>query len=301
MSNLRDIDLNLLVVLDALLEERNVTRAAKRLGLGQSATSSALKRLRTTFGDELLVISGRQLQLTMRARELKPQIHSLLGQIESALAETAFNPAASGRRFVVAAADFVTVTLLPRFLARVHDVAPNLRIEMIELSPTTVDALTLGDIDVAILPRMDEVPGSFLSRSLFQERLVCVAAKKHPRIHGSLDLNAFRAERRAVYETGRSYLAVGEKQLNKVKGEIPPAVTCPSFLALLSIVGATDMIALVQERLAQAFLKQFGLQCLPPPFATKVLDVCLFWAGVRNSDPAHRWFREQLVEAAREL
>lgn len=301
VQNLRTLDLNLLVVLDALLEEGNVTRAAKRLGLGQSATSSALKRLRAALGDELLVLSGRQMHLTMRSRELKPQIHSLLGQIETALAAPAFDPSVSRRRFVIASADFITVTLLPGFLARVHAAAPHIGFEMIELSSSTVEALVLGDIDAAILPRVAAVPGNLFARSLFRERIVCIAAKKHPRIRGSLDLETFHAERRAAYQTGRSLTAVGEQQLREISDGSPPAVTCPSFLALLSVVGATDMVAIVQERLALAFQKQAGLQVLEPPFATQALDVSLLWAGIHNSDPAHRWFREQLVETARDL
>ncbi len=301
MQDLRTLDLNLLVVLDALLEEGNVTRAAKRLGLGQSATSSALKRLRAALGDELLVLSGRQMHLTVRSRELKPKIHSLLGQIGTALAAPAFDPSASTRRFVIAAADYVTATLLPRFLARVHAAAPHMRFEMIELSPSTVEALGLGDIDTVIMPRVDAVPGNLFARSLFRERIVCIAAKKHPRIHGSIDRATFHAERRAAFQTGRSFMSVGEQQLREISDGSPPAVTCPSFLALLSVVGTTDLVAIVQERLALAFQKQAGLQVLEPPFATRALDVSLLWAGIHNSDPAHLWFREQLAETARGL
>jgi LysR family transcriptional regulator, nod-box dependent transcriptional activator len=301
MQNLRMLDLNLLVALDALLEEGNVTRAARRLGLGQSATSSALKRLRAALGDELLVLSGRQMHLTVRSRELKPKIHSLLAQIETALTASAFDPSVSRRRFVIAGADYVTVTLLPRFLARVHAASPHMRFEMIELSSSTVEALGHGDIDAAILPRVDAVPENLFARSLFRERVVCIAAKKHPRIHGSLDLETFHAERRAAFQTGRSYIGVGEQQMRAIGDGNPPAVTCPSFLALLSVVGATDMVAIVQERLAMAFQKQAGLQVLEPPFATRSLDVSLLWAGIHNADPAHRWFREQLAETARGL
>ena len=278
-----------------------MTRAAKRLDLGQSATSSALKRLRAALGDDLLVLSGRQMHLTVRSRELKPKIHSLLAQIETALASSAFNPSVSRRRFVIAGADYVTVTLLPRFLAQVHAAAPHMRFEMIELSPSTVEALGLGDIDAVIMPRVDAVPGNLFVRSLFRERIVCIAAKKHPRIHGSIDRATFHAERRAAFQTGRSFMSVGEQQLREISDGSPPAVTCPSFLALLSVVGATDMVAIVQERLARAFQKQAGLQVLEPPFATRALDVSLYWAGIHNSDPAHRWFREQLAETARGL
>jgi DNA-binding transcriptional LysR family regulator len=301
LQNLRTLDLNLLVVLDALLEEGNVTRAAKRLGLGQSATSSALKRLRAALGDELLVLSGRQMHLTMRSRDLKPKIHSLLGQIEAALAASAFDPSVSRRKFVIAGADYVTVTLLPRFLARVQAAAPHMRFEIIELSTSTVEALGLGGIDAVILPRVDAAPGNLFARSLFRERIVCIAAKKHPRIRGSLDLETFHAERRAAFQTGRSFMSVGEQQLLEIRDGSPPVVTCPSFLALLSVVGATDMVAIVQERLARAFQKQARLQVLEPPFATRALDVSLFWAGIHNSDPAHRWFREQLAETARSI
>jgi DNA-binding transcriptional LysR family regulator len=301
VQSLRTLDLNLLVALDALLEEGNVTRAAKRLGLGQSATSSALKRLRVALGDELLVLSGRQMHLTVRSCELKPKIHSLLAQIETALSASEFDPSVSRRRFVIAGADYVTVTLLPKFLARVHAAAPHMRFEMIELSSSTVEALGHGDIDAAILPRIDAVPGTLFARSLFRERIVCIAAKKHPRIRGSLDLETFKAEQRAAFQTGRSYIGVGEQQMRAIGNSSPPAVTCPSFLALLSVVGATDMVAIVQERLALAFQEQAGLQVLKPPFATRALDVSLLWAGIHNSDPAHRWLRERLAETARGL
>lgn len=297
---IKDIDLNLLRVLDILLKEQSVTRAAAKLNLTQSAVSSSLKRLRVAFGDELLVLVGRRMQLTPRAEALRPRIADVITQIEDVISSEVFEPARSERNFVIASADYTMLTLVPALLAFIRREAPGIRIKVLDLGERTMPELAAGRIDVIIAPRAALANTGLRSRSLFSERLVCIAARGHPAvIKGRIDSTAFRNLPHVLYQPGRDTSAsAAATQLRKQRVGIDVLATCPSFASLAFLVGATDAIALLQERLARIFQKPAKLQILPSPIKTEPLDIALFWAANQNSDPAHKWMREAISEAS---
>lgn len=294
----KDLDLNLLFVLDVLLREQHVTRAAGRLNLTQSAVSSALKRLRIAFDDDLLVLVGRKMQLTPRAEALKPKITGLITQIEQTIAEDKFDPRKSDHRFVIASADYTTFTLLPPLLKLMEQEAPGMRIQVFDISDHTMSDMLLGKIDAIIAPRSRLFGEGLRSRTLFKEKLVCIAARRHPAIKGSIDLATFQKFPHVRYQPGREISVSAEAmQLKKQRVESSTLLTCPSFAALPFLVGATSALALVQERLARQFQHAARLQILPPPVRTETLHISLFWAPSQNSDPAHIWLRDAIARA----
>jgi len=295
---LKDIDLNLLRVLDVLLKEQNVTRAAAKLNLTQSAASSSLKRLRVAFGDELLVLVGRQMHLTPRAEALRPSVAAIIAQIEDVISPEAFEPTRSERNFVIASADYTTLTLVPALLALIRREAPGMRIKVLDLGERTMPELAAGRIDAIVAPRSALSSAGLRSRSLFSERLVCVAARRHRAIKGRIDSAAFRSLPHVLYQPGRdTSVSAAAMQLRKQRIDVDVLATCPSFASLAFMVGATDAIALLQERLAQKFEKPAQLQILPPPVKTEPLDIALFWTANQNSDPAHKWMRAAIAKA----
>ena len=300
--SLQNMDLNLLKTLDVLLEEQSVTNASVRLGLSQPATSSALGRLRVMFEDELLVLVGRKMYMTPRAETLQPQIRTLLSQIEATLTPEHFDPATSERHFTFASADYISLVLLPPLLKHLEKVAPKMRIQVIDLSKGSVSDAIQGKIDGLISPR-DALPRDGLqSRTLFQERLVCIARRGHPEIDGKIDLTTFQRLLHARYQTEREVSLSSEaRQLKSKRINSTPLITCPSFLALPFLVSATDAIALVQERLALQFQKPARLQIVTPPLKTDPLDLCLFWTARQNTDAPHKWLRDAMSHIARKI
>lgn len=294
----KDLDLNLLIVLDVLLKEQHVTRAAGRLNLTQSAVSSALKRLRLAFNDDLLVLVGRKMRLTPRAEALMPKITALIAQIEQTIAEDKFDPLQSDHRFVIASADYTTFTLLPPLLKLMEQQAPRMRVQVFDISDHTIADMLLGKIDAIIAPRSRLFGEGLRSRTLFKEKLVCIASKKHPAVKGTIDLATFQRFPHVRYQPGREVSISAEAmQLKKQRVNSSAFLTCPSFAALPFLVGATSALALVQERLARQFEQAAKLQILPPPVRTDPLHISLFWAPSRNSDPAHVWLRDAIARA----
>lgn len=298
----KNLDLNLLIVLDILLKEQNVTRAAGRLNLTQSAVSSALKRLRLAFDDDLLVLVGRRMQMTPRAEMLKPRISALIAQIDATVAPDKFDPELSDHRFVIASADYMTVTLVPALLKLMQKEAPSMRLQVLDLADRTMPDMLLGKIDVIIAPRSRLFSEGLQSRTLFKEKLVCIAARRHPTIKGTIDITTFRKLPHVRYQPGREAAVSAEAmQLKRQRVEPSVLLTCPSFAALPFLVGATSAIALVQERLARRFQNVAGLQIMPPPVKTEILDIALFWASNRNSDVAHIWFRDAIARVSQKI
>lgn len=298
--SLRNLDLNLLRVLDVLLKEQNVTRAAAKLNLTQSAVSSALKRLRHAFGDDLLVLVGRQMQLTPRAVSLRPGIAAIIARIEEAISPEEFDPGRSERNFVIASADYTTLTLVPELLALMRREAPGMRLKVLDLGERTMPELGAGRIDCIVAPRSALSNAGLRSRSLFSERLVCIAARGHDDIKGRIDSATFRRLPHVLYQPGRySAVSAAALQLRKRRLDVDVLATCPSFASLAFLVGATDAIALLQERLARKFEMPARLQILPPPLKTEPLDIALFWAANQNSEAAHKWMRDAISRAGR--
>lgn len=301
--NLAALDLNLLVVLEALLGERHVTRAAARLGLSQSATSHALARLRRLLGDPLLVRDGQALVPTVRAAALAPRLADALGSLRAALAPPArFDPATARRRFTLGLADYSQFVLLPPLLARLSALAPHVDLVAQDYSPGRLDELDVTVAPDRSIARSDPLgPGrtpALRARRLFRERYVCLARRGHPRIGKRLDLATFAALPHAFIAPRGTPGGVVDDALAERGLSRRVALMIQHFLVAPYAVAGSDLVITLAERLALAFVDHLPLAIHEPPLALPRFTMQLYWHERHHLDPAHRWLRQQLIEVA---
>lgn len=297
--DLKGLDLNLLRVLDAALETRHVTRAARRLGMSQSALSHAMSRLREALGDELLVRGPGGLVPTARAEAMAVPLRAALTSLSETLsAPTPFEPAASTRTFRIAAADYAQFVLLPPLLARVQAEAPGVCVWVtpVPAGDALPAALASGEIDLAIgvTATMGAAPGLF-ERALFEERFVCLVRADHPTVGETLTLEQYVALPHAfIAPRGRAGGAVdtalAERGLSR-----NIAVAVPHFLTMPHVIAASDLIVTLAARVAHAFAAMMPLRILPPPLPLPPFRIGATWHERHQRDPGHAWLRERLA------
>ena len=297
--NLAAVDLNLLVTLEALLAERSVTRAARRLGLSQPAVSHALQRLRDLFGDPLLVRAGGALQPTERALALSAPLGSALEAVRRALdGPAAFEPATARRSFAVSTADHGSFVLLPELWATLNTAAPGVDVSVrVDTVDQGMRELADGELDLLIGPYHREVPGYHRQR-LLHERFVCVLRKGHPAARGELTLDAWLAlPHLLVAPRGRPGSAVDEA-LAALGRTRRVGLMVPQFLVAPHVVAASDLVWTAPERMARAYAKLLPLTVLPVPIALEGFTVWQSWHERRHRDPGHAWLRQRVHAVA---
>lgn len=301
--NLRGIDLNLLVALDALLAERNVTRAGHRLSLSQPAMSAALARLRRLLDDPLLVRSGRVLQPTPFAESLADPVRDILSRVEHTLAQRLrFDPATDTRKFSVVASDYATVILLRPLFERLADQAPRARVAVAPFSPDFEDDLRRDQADLLIVPK--EVAGDkladFPSMTLFTDRFVCAVWRSHPGIGTAITLEQLSELPYLTYGAGTLSSFV-DVQLDNLGITRQVEVTTQSFVIAPFLLRRTQFFAMVQERLAREVAEAADIRLLEPPVDLMPITEVMFWHPRHTSDPGHQWLRLQLASLAARL
>lgn len=308
--NLQSIDLNLLVILEALVEECNVTRAAKRVGLSQPAMSNALARLRRTFDDPLLVRTAEGMIPTPAAQALIIPVRQALAQLREALEEKAiFDPTATERTFHLLTSDYAEITLVAPLLQtlqtlRVNEGLIKLRIQRprsVFEPPSTSSLADSFDLAVGFYPDALALDARLHSALLWEEQNVCIVSAKHPTIKGKLSLKQFaEAEHVALFYKPQGPGVVDT--LLAQKGHTRKiTVQSPHFASLPFIVSGTNLIATVPERMAKQFARLVKLQVLPVPLDLPAFRLTLLWHQRHHSDPAHRWLRQTLIETAARL
>jgi DNA-binding transcriptional LysR family regulator len=285
------IDLNLLAVLGALLEHRNVTRAGERLRLSQPTISGALARLRQHFGDELLVRSGREYQLTPLASGLLPAVREALGQVERTLSVPAgFDPPTSLRRFSIAISA-QSVLALSGQLRRVHELAPGVRLDMWPITTTLMEAgHSLLGYDVLIGPEGFRADGN--PEVLLRDRIVYVADPANPRLRDGQDRFTVEDLARLPHAAARlPQSGLVTSALDRL-GVTPRVVaTTGGWLTLPFLVAGTDLVAAVPERLARRVSGAAGVTVTEPPFGTIELVEAAWWHPMHATDPSLTWLR----------
>jgi DNA-binding transcriptional LysR family regulator len=294
------LDLNLLVVLQALLAERNVTRAARRVGLSQSAASHALGRLRQVLGDPLLVRSGRRLDLTPRAVALVPALERGLAELASAVSgEPLFDPRTARRSFTVAMADHGQAVLLAPVLARLRRQAPGFDLAVVGF-PSSLELMDAGTVDLAVLASLP-LPSGFTSRRLYSDGFVCIVRRGHPTVTGPrLSLRQYLALDHLVVAPAGSPGSMVDDQLERRGLARRIAVRVSSFLAAPVVVTQTDLVSTGPDRLLRPLAARFPIRVLAPPFRLPRFDLHLVWHTRRDHDPAHRLLRDVFVAASAE-
>lgn len=295
--NLSGVDLNLLVVLEALMNERSVSRAAKAVGLSQPATSNALARLRRLVGDPLLVRRGHAMVPTPRALELAGHVHAGLGHLRTALeGPAAFDATRSERSFTIATTDYAAFVVVGPLMRRLRGHAPGVSITVrtLDLREPEV-ALEHGDVDLAV-GLGATLPKDFPKEPLFEDGYVCLVRRDHPEVGRRLTLRRYVALEHLLVSPLGSRRGVVDDELAARGYERRVALCVPHFLLAPAIVAQTDLIVTLAERVAVELATRYDLRVLPPPVPVRRFVVAQLWDPRRENDPALRWLRAMVRE-----
>jgi LysR family nod box-dependent transcriptional activator len=299
--NLRQFDLNLLVALDALLKERNVTRAAERLYLSQPAMSGILGRLRQAFGDELLVRVGRNLEMTEFAEGIAGRVHDCVRELEDLLdAERPFTPATERHAFRIGASDYAALLLFGPLIRRLTTLAPNIALHFVRLDLSTAGRIAAGEIDFGIWPSEFE-PG-LPSVPLFEDSWICAAWSGHPSIGDRLTMEDFlRQPHMAFNISDPGHASVADEYLDRHGHERWIVASTESFTAAPFLLSGTSLLTMVPRRLGERMAHAADIRLLELPFEVPPLREQLNWNPRFTSSPANAFMRELLTEVAAEL
>jgi DNA-binding transcriptional LysR family regulator len=295
-NQLANIDLNLLVILDLLLKERNVTRAAARLGISQSAMSHALRRLRSMFEDQLLVSTPRGMVPTERALALVDLVEQTLANIESILSSRSrFDPATARRKFTLIASDGIQFLMLPRLLSHLSQHAPGIDLSFRILKGNLALQLQ-NEIDIAIGP-FDSILESGYRQELFHEQFACILRKGHPHVGETLSLEEFTSMPHALVAPKQlNDSGLVDEMLSKLGKTRRIALCIPHFMVAPGAIVSSDLILTLSARLARAFAEIYPLRVLPAPLEIPGYTISQHWHERWHRDPAHVWLRGVLAE-----
>lgn len=290
--DLKDFDLNLLVVFNQLLMERSVSKVADKLGLSQPATSNALARLRKLTGDTLFLRTTRGMEPTPYAQQLAEPVACALGMIHSAVTQKAsFDPITAKRAFTVGMTDIGEIYFLPALMEALAKEAPSVTMSTVRNTNVHLrDEMEAGRIQLA-LGLLPQLKAGFFKRRLFKQRYVCMFRKGHRLDKRKVSLAEFSAaDHVVVVSEGTGHGKVDE--LLERSGVLRNVrLTVPHFVAVGHILQHSDMVATVPERLAQALVKPFDLAYASHPALLPEIAINMFWHAKFNKDPANEWLR----------
>lgn len=310
--NLTKVDLNLLVFLDVLLREKNVTRAAEQLGITQPAMSNILRRLRNTFNDPLLIRSSEGMTPTERALELQPAIREVLADITQIMEpRTEFKPYTSKRVFRIMTSDYAEATLVPKMVKALRSEAPNVVLDF--LTPSDVDYLDMeqGRVDLAI-NRFNEVPQSFHQVLVWRDSFSCLLSAKSPLLKQFNLKNYLAAQHIWVSKTG---MGVGfgvnpeksgglgwiDQSLQRLGQKRDISVFTRHYQMPALLAANVDLIATLPTRVAKMQAKNKDIVIKPPPFFIPEFELTMAWSPLLHHHPAHRWLRQLIQHVARQM
>jgi DNA-binding transcriptional LysR family regulator len=298
---LANLDLNLLVSMDALLDQRSVTRAAQQLGLSQPALSASLARLRRHFGDELLARTGNEYRLTPLAAQLKPRVRLALDGVERVFtAQPDFDPGDSTREFSVQLSDYACAVIGTAVAEALAEQAPAARLRLLHNTPDAVDHAeqTLLTTDLLVLPHgfITDLPHADLMR----DRWVMVVAADNPDVGDELTVEQLETMGWVATYYGPTASTPAARQMRMLGIEPKVAVVTESFLTIPGLVAGSRRIALLQERLVRLLPVDVGVRALPCPFEAGPLVDAMWWHPIYDRDPEHAFFRDLVRQAAQQ-
>jgi len=295
--NLKDIDLNLLVILDGIYHEKNLTQAGRKLNLTQSGMSHALKRLRVIFDDQLFVRQGNYMNPTKLADYLVTEIQPVLRTLEDTLADKGqFNPENSDKVFRIGTNDYAVYILLPKLIATLKKIAPNVSLQVVHLNYEQRQTAFEKDSVDHIIGFPTQFGANVFQQKLFEDKELCIVRHGHPDIKDVLSLEQYiKAEfihlSLAEYEQDTIDIKLNEKGLKRIL-----RIRVEHELLIPKLVSETDYIANISERLALEYVKYYPINTLPIPIDKTEFHVCQFWHTRTQNHPAHKWFRRLLKE-----
>ena len=300
--NLGTLDLNLLPTLDALLEQRSVSRAAEQVGLSQPAVSAQLGRLRRHFGDDLLARYGNQYRLTPLAVQLRSRVRTAVTGVERVFtAEPDFNPASTSREFSLALSDYATVVIGAPLATRLATQAPGARLRLVPNTPQVVDnaLVAMTNIDLLVMP-----PGftdGLSHADLLRDEWCCLVCADNDMVGDELTVDHLRAMPWVAAFHGPTASTPALRRLRLLGIEPHVQVVTESFLAVADLVAGSERVALLQRRLADRLHPDVGVRALPCPVEVGPLVESIWWHPMYDHDPEHRYLRDRIVEVAGEL
>ena len=303
-TTLAELDLNLLVAFDGLLAERNVTRAAARIGIGQSAMSHNLARLRVLFDDELLTRMPDGMRPTPRAMALVEPVRQALSQIQALLARReAFDPANADQVFRIGLPDSMEVLLVPSLLAHLTEAAPGIRLRLQSIGDPS---MILEDVDsdrIDIVIGVGPVPEGRTHhklRRLLTARFVCMYSAEHVHVASPITLADYVRLPHVLTSVRQGERGIVDDALAKLGLKRSIALITPRFLAVPFLVRAAPVITTMHEQLAHLFAQSLSLSLSVPPLDLPDLPIWLLWHASYDHDPAHLWLRQVIARLAAE-
>lgn len=299
--HLHGFDLNLLIALDTLLNERSVTRAAERLHITQPALSNQLQRIRNHFGDQLLVRHGQVMKLTPLALELLIPVREFLSKAGDLLkVNSTFDPSEARRTFRIVMSDYCAALLLPSLIKMITRDAPGIKCEVESLSEHTISRLQGGDVDMLICAqdlRLFDTPvdhEALHRKEVFSDRFVCAVAADHPETQNGLSMEAYLSYPHVGVRLGERTISIHEHAMRTLGLDVHISFIAPSFFTLLMVLPDTRLIATIPERFASYFSDCLGIKLLPCPIVIPDVVETLYWHRRLGDDTGHSWLREAI-------
>jgi DNA-binding transcriptional LysR family regulator len=290
-------DLNLLIVFDAVMQERNVTRAGNRIGLSQPAVSHALGRLRHMLKDELFIRTPEGMVPTPRAEQLAEPLRRALSDMQLALEPEAFVPEEASRRFDVAVSNYAAVVLAPSIVTAVLSTAPGIRLDLRPSGLRDMPALLdRGEHDLAV-GTYDDVGERFAHAPLLEDSFVVATRRDHPALRRALTLEALAGLPHLEISSSGEDASFVDQQLD-ARGLGRNIAHRAPRLSAAAILAATDMVAVLSRRLADHWKRTYGLSSCELPFASPTIRIGMLWHRRFDGQPAHRWLRGVIQRAA---
>jgi DNA-binding transcriptional LysR family regulator len=305
MPELRNFDMNLLVAFDLLMQEQNVSRAAERMFVGQSAMSHILQRLRQQLDDPLLVKTPSGMMPTDRALALIDPVKAVLRDVRRLIStREEFDPAKSVRRFVIAATDYMDLLVIPALVERIARYAPGIDLHVKQTeTPFPERELEYNDLDFVLgFETILKPPAYMTVEELFDDRMVCLVRRNHPANRGErLTLDEYVSMKHMLISRTGTRIGLIDAWLAERGIERRIALIVPHFLSAPFIVAKTDMLLSLPERIAETFVGLAPLSVLPVPIDLPAYDLVMVWHPLRETDPAHRWLRDEILAVCQTL
>lgn len=291
--NYRELDLNLLMVLDALYEEGSVTAAAARLKISQPTVSFSLNKLRASLDDELFVRDGSGMRPTPFAQQIEEPVRKILGIVrQDLLRQRGFDPGTAQRSFAFSTSDIGELVFLPEIIACLRREAPGVTLRCLSLPPNELqEALAEGVVDIA-LGYFPDLQGALIyQQKLFEHPFTCVVREGHPLIGDSLTPEQFVSLEHAVVEQKGRSQEIAERRMAELGIERRIILRSPHFMSIPLLVASSDIISVVPLAVGRAYSRIAPLKLVPPPFDIPVIELKQFWHRRLHADPGVVWMR----------
>ena len=294
--NLRAVDLNLLVVLDSIIEEKHITNAAKKLNLTQSALSKTLSRIRNMFDDPILVRMQNGYELTDRAQKLAEPIKKILQDVDEVIAPINFDPATTEQWFSIGTLDFGEVIAGNEFMRQICEKAPKSKIRFIPRTILSNSQLFDGAVDMLFRVRPEEVPQNCIAETIIEDKMVCIVDSNHPTAGKKLTLDDYLNFPHSALHVGIDEPII-DKTLAKIGKKRNTLKQSSNFVALAFSILNTPMILTVPNSAAQTLKQLLDISVHDLPFQTPPLDMVMIWHKRNQDRPDHKWFRNEFKKA----